>query len=484
MTDIIIPKKLRLIDSREMHGHIRLDIHNTRSGFTERIEQDNLVTDAANEFMWRNALCAFHGDSCKNNISLWGGIFGGVYLFKDTINTSGNMLPFGANRVIGYAGGSTDVQGNRGYYNAAESSFNDSEGVCRTVWDWGTAQANGQIGSVARTMDDTGIGYFGRRRYNSYLLFSGLPQNATDSDTYRYMPIGIDKANGIIYYYRSSNGKYYKGPYSVALSNNTGIINSRIPRDESQLEEICNARGTGYYRENHWVDIANGKIYQAGVTQYGSNQDGIVRLWVVDIATNSYTDTNVTLTGCHINSDYVAFSDGYMYLCGYDPNDSTKFGIYQIELADMTNVNFYCTSDEVISRGYTSPQMPFYLAPWGVSGVSFSVGYVTGGTSYYKEMLMDQDGHFYFGEPCFTSNTQSSSSRSQMKIAYYCGALGPGVDEEPVSFYKPSYDSYSLYSYCYLYNAADYMATVANLVTPVTKTSSETLKLTYTLSDN
>ena len=102
------------------------------------------------------------------------------------------------------------------------------------------------------------------------------------------------------------------------------------------------------------------------------------------------------------------------------------------------------------------------------------------GTYYYCEVCMDKDGNFMFGgitEP----NLYWSTSRFASE--YPPVAAGDGVDTWMMKTYQYYHYTNTSDTRYTMRNDFNYMATICNLGTAVTKTSSETMKLTYTLSD-
>lgn len=475
MTDIIIPKKVDLIKSKEMHGHLTIDIHNTRSGFTERYEQHNTVTTAANEFMWLNYLAYLRNGSAQQPTNVQNGIFGGVCLFGDTIS-GGNMLPLGATPLIGYAGTSTTISGNRGAYNPSESSI--STGWANTVWDWGTSQANGTIASVARTNSVIGNGTFSRNSVGPFFTYY-KPQDDTSSS---YAVIGIDKANEKVYFL-NTDGEYRVGPYETSISIEMGTINAYYaPRLESSITDICSTTPSTIFRR--WFDVDNQTIYAAVVTTGGTSNDGVITIYSTDVSAVSpaETSTAVTLSGCFLQASTAegrvpVISNGHIYILGWNPSDTSDYGIYIMDMSD-NSVAYYSIKSAITSAGYTYSNA-YRMERWKAGGVSVAVILSDSGTTYYKELIVQEDGSFLFEEPGMLSTTNYGN----FYTSYPGLGLGNGADAAMAQLYIYSGGTANS-EYSRIWLPYDYMATYCNLNSTVTKTSSETMKLTYTLSDS
>lgn len=482
MADIWVPKKVPLLQSKELHGRVRIDLHNVRSGSNERVEAHNVVTDAVDDFMLLNYLAFLRGESGARYGTVYSGLFGGVCLFEDEIS-GGNMLPLGANRLVGYAGTSTTVSGNRGYYNGSESSFNAISGVARTVWDWGTSQANGTIKAVARTSESAGNGSFGMAN-SSTRSFRLLPQDMADSNNNRYALIGVDKEDGKMFLYNSRDYGVYECGFTPTLKVSDGSISTlRYPRSLSQMRRLCTGNDTSCLAR--WYNPADKKIYDPHVSSGGTASVGVLGIREIDTTALSPQETwsTTTLAGSRLYNDWnsACCSGGYVYICGYNPDDVSQQGIYRVKLNDLSDVRFFN-----LSAQYPVHDIYYHrVYPWGVAGCCGVMQTVYNGIYRWCEFVMDKDGNFkagWWNEPGLWSG---SDSGGYLDHRYLPLAAGEGVDTWPLKWYDyaASVETYSNQTRSEIYNDFNYMATICNLGTAVTKTSSETMKLTYTLSD-
>ncbi len=483
MADIWVPKKVPLFQSKELHGRVCIDLHNTRSGSNERIEAHNVVTDAVDEFMLLNYFSFMRMNNGARYGNVYMGLFGGCCLFEDEIN-GGNMLPLGANKLVGYAGDSQTVSGNRGYYNSAESSFNDISGIARTVWDWGTAQANGTIKAVARTSSSAGNGSFGNTNASNELGYA-LPQDMADNYSNHFAIIGIDKADGKMFFFKSSNKGIYSMDFTPTFKiKDGGISTQRFPRSMSEMTLLCTADSDN--SKPWWYDPVSKKIYKVGLVAAGSAQDGVIRLYEIDTTavSPSMTYTDISLVGTRLVNSWPASccSGGYIYLYGYDPNDVSQLGFYRVDISDPTDIRFYNLTTKLGAYGYTLQGLyDSWVEPWGVSGMNAEAQVYKNGTTYYTEICLDKNGNMMFGG---ISEPSLYWSTSYFRTSYPPLACGEGVDAWMCKTYQNYHYTNTNDSRWIFRNDFNYMATICNLGTAVTKTSSETMKLTYTLSDS
>lgn len=119
--------------------------------------EENMVTNAVskilspqNEWLYGNTQINLLG-SFATAFPLYQRLFGGVLLFDAVLSEdANNILPFGAAKNVGYAGGEyAGTNKFRGSYNMNESG-EVTDGY-RHVWDFGTDKANGSIKSVCLT---------------------------------------------------------------------------------------------------------------------------------------------------------------------------------------------------------------------------------------------------------------------------------------------------------------------------------------------
>lgn len=147
-----------------IHGHTRIDFKDVKTGKRERIESDNtfMATTLAkymrNFGMSTNTPYANKTWLAQNMVR---NLCGGVFLFKDAIPDNAEYMQAG-NKMT--ANGCYNVVNNGnppefGSWNSIESNIEGNSSAV-LVWDWSTSQGNGQISSVCLTSETGGyIGY-------------------------------------------------------------------------------------------------------------------------------------------------------------------------------------------------------------------------------------------------------------------------------------------------------------------------------------
>ena len=134
-----------------LKGTATIELTNA-DGSREIYKHDNLVTNAPSD------LCkSLRGDyatilkNMANGESYIQALFGGILLFSEALDDSKTKYDIPSGKVVGYASqdayAGLDVA--RGSFNEPESGVQDDGKSYKFVWDFSTAQANGSIASLA-----------------------------------------------------------------------------------------------------------------------------------------------------------------------------------------------------------------------------------------------------------------------------------------------------------------------------------------------
>jgi hypothetical protein len=137
-----------------MKGHVSIELHNHNSGFTERIEQDNMVTNALTYAMGHAVSCGANLSDLMLPVAKRG--LGGLFLFDGKLEENAENVHFPMDvHLIGHAARTVNTDDPmRGSINSLETKRTDTGYV--TVWDFSTSQANGNIASLALTRNTAG----------------------------------------------------------------------------------------------------------------------------------------------------------------------------------------------------------------------------------------------------------------------------------------------------------------------------------------
>lgn len=138
-------------------GHVQIELHNHKTGLKDRIEQDNMVTDAIAD------ICAAYAQNGRTvledtNLTPLATVgLGGLMIFDNTITANAKNYYFPSEgKFVACAGNYVDTESPiRGSKNAAETGWVDSNTYLH-VWDFNTSQANSVIKSLGLTHVDAG----------------------------------------------------------------------------------------------------------------------------------------------------------------------------------------------------------------------------------------------------------------------------------------------------------------------------------------
>lgn len=136
-----------------MHGHARVELRDADTGRLEDVrEHDNLVTDAVRDIVTLEACASSTWDGSGMGVSATfaTSLLGGLAMFDKELEEDASNTDWPSDaHLVGCAGNFTNTSDPMlGSINSIESG--PITGGYRTVWDFGTSQANGTIRSLAR----------------------------------------------------------------------------------------------------------------------------------------------------------------------------------------------------------------------------------------------------------------------------------------------------------------------------------------------
>lgn len=447
--------KLDVPDVAErLHGHVCIDLHNHKSGFTERVEVDNLVTNVVNELMNFIPL----GYSAYNKIfPLYKKVYGGLMVFDGNLNENKNniMLPSEAH-LVARADQTARTGANFGTYNSEESGL--IENGHRAVWDFATNQANGTIGAVARTHAD----------HISQMFCNIVSEVLEGTSGYTR----ITKANGdrTLDFFGSSAGiRRTKWPVKW---NNYAVTDYTIPYWPTREYEtvVAYEASKHYWGDCSKIDYATGDLYTIN-TKYGDNSDNNLYITRWKASDGSYDHTETVLRSFETTSQenfnisksyFLGLANfiygGYAYVIGREPSNSSKYHMYKIRIADPTIFEEIELPDGFVSVSNTLCQISNGLVIMWLNGESSS------NSSYFL---------FYPADDTFVRLDIRDLGNIGESAVH--GMLGDSI----VHFsYSSEYNYYTM-----LHIAQAYLGTIAN-ITPVQKTANQSMKVTYTLTSS
>lgn len=464
-------------------GKTTFELTDVNTGEVDVVEDSNMLTNALQEFLASYGYFGGSGTSFSKIMDdpLWVNGLGGLFLFDTDLDEDVNntFMPAGV-RMIG--NGSIDESNSGavtelGSYNTTESGL-QSDGSVKFVYDFSTQQANGTIACACLTSKIGGYMGMGNEKTSYFNKEYKLEEFRSSSICYSGIPGAEKDKTHLLYPVYSENAMYLTNPYNINYSS-AYVSQHWSSTKKIQILKVragftsVGIKDNNYFKEvmaSYDVDIPQSILdYMGASTNYVTPiSDSINRniyiifnngasalaaggfCWIMKVDKNmnatAYKFTDNIGSGLMIDSAYTVFNGDYLWsytyaspykLFGIKYSDSTQIietgvskgtrnNIYNIDnnlIAIYSRTNYAPTVYDVVNRTHRSVN-----------------GYYASDTSSYSIPFADKKGIYIY------LNT---------RIAPYQ--------------YRIMKDP-------------RYLATINNLSEPVVKTSSKTMKVTYTLT--
>lgn len=518
-----------------LKGITKIELFDAKTGIkTNEIVKENMVTNAVKNIL-NPSLQMITGqpkDSYDNITTqlpdflmrcspIGKVLFGGVLIFSEALDENvDNIIPNISDRknIVGYAGQYAGLTGNnyKGSYNVSES-VKLSNGFTH-VWDFSTEQANGTIAAIALTSAMGGdCGWNTPDNVNNHgnFLIPILSDDFT-ADTKKYDDTDFA-------WYRSTASNFFKVRYSDSSKNSfnefvcngeytmlcglSDIVNNEFTCTYTVSKMACeinlNEKITNNQFENEPAIVStnswaatedleylrayafdstyrvysySGDVYRGDYTtvikykDFTLNDDGTVavsELVTLNISNNAVINAFNTATGSSLdraffscNPQRVYLDSTALYLQGTEYNGRDTSGyVAKIALANTSDVS-------ILSLPLKLLDSPFNISK-AFNGV----------------LLANRDNNK--NRTYFTTDfTEFIRLDSGMMSDCLVEKKSTCIKEPYVTLCESEVDSYHYGArtarVCLL---APYLATINNLQTPVVKTTSKTMKITYTIQN-
>ena len=471
-------------------GKTTFELTDVNTGKVEVIEDSNMITNGLQEVL-RNygyfGCDILNNDTMRNN-SLWVNLLGGLFLFDTALDEDVNntFMPAGV-KMIG--NGSKDVSNSGnvtelGSYNTTESGL-QSDGSIKLVYDFSTQQANGTIACACLTSKIggyIGMGNDSNRYYNeNYNLFEFI----SDGNHYCISNIagaGKDTSH-ILYPVYNENAIYFTNPYNINYSSAYASQHWSTTKKIQILKVRAGFTGVSI-KDRRYLDKVMA-TYNVDIPQY-----------ILDYMGTS--TSNLTISRDSERNVYVIFNKSssrqinagaFCWIMKIDKDmQATAYKFTNnigVALSTETNIITF-DGDYLWAYAYKSP---YYL--YGIKYTDSTQIIETGinkGSKYRlytigKNLIGIYDKSFesiYYYEPTVYDVVNRTHRQANGAIRDNTYKLVPFPDKKGVYLQVDRSNS----SYCNLKVMKDprYLATINNLSEPVVKTSSKTMKVTYTLT--
>lgn len=402
-------------------GNVTIELHNHKTGLRDRIEGENSITSAFQDMI--NRIVA-SGNSVPNPIiqKLLGGI-----IITDSVLSDDISVPYDAQIIgSGYYNGTNVDSTIVGSYNGLESGYSEANLSFTQVYDFSTSQANGTIRSVCLTNQECG------QHPLAYNVSSINPAISLDYEQKRILYVDDED----LYYVALSNGEVFKV---------TGY-NSKTIRINDSLSNIPNGVSTGKF-----VTVPT------DIVMYYDGFDGYVY--------------------------HFSYSSGALYVSRIKVSDYsfTEELNYKNFVVDMTPLPNYIAAD--INNGYIYVIEDEYGSPLTLRKIDYDSGDITEiglGTLFpyvlYGIFVQDNGSLYIQGR---YDNTYTIGARLSGNSVEYDATTGTSATSEwELCGYEKGVVRVTPH---YLLGSIQLLMSNYNLQEAITKTSNQSMKVTYTL---
>ena len=394
----------------KLKGHVKLTLHNCRTGKNEVYEGDNIITNAVRDIFANNYLGAI---DYSKLMPLWSNWFGGILCYQNAFDEDpqtnkpypDDYFPQGddVNPVTAHAGATVPQDfaddRKRGMPNTASQVFSD--GVVKQAWEWGSTQGNGNISALSLThadVGDCGLGStsnaFGAFSPFDLIQGSQLPASDAGLNNKDNLFARYDDNHGL-FFTIGDVGDFYFGRHTSFATKKLTIYVRRLPYFKAGLFETMHADDT--YQRVFTVETSGATMY-AQPSYYFDIEHKY--LWIF------YNNTST---------------------CGTTPGDYWWNGTW-----DNNTVNYFvvdCENEEIIDEG-TIESDTNDLAPLSMPR---SVGAGYSETDFYVNACIVKEGNYvYF--PTGTINGEWTSYDKYRITGYKKINITNQADQSAITF--------------------------------------------------
>lgn len=422
---------------KKIHGHTKIELTDIRTGEKKVIEHDNTFQAGVLANFMRS-LGAFNNNPFDNDTfnsnAKWRSLVGGILLFRDAIDNSNGEVPYMPSGNQMTANGSYNVTnaGNPvelGSWNSIESVIGANSIIL--VYDWDTSHGNGTIGSICLTSETGGyIGYGNPSGESASGREISTNQNSRNPEGFFYNNTK----------YRPTSEGIYKSKATVSEGSVFEGIETLIPYTWPEgMDNFAYDYSNGYiisYYQSYYMNIQPGQTFD---------------LIIFDCATETFTTVTCTNRSSeNINGRNVSAGNGCFFIgTRYDGSSGgSPFHIFDYTTGEYIK-DISLGSDQHATYGLIAPDLEFIA-----------------NTSHNIRIKTDK--------------TDETSWLVTNGKATFSGYYDLGYEEEnDVLFMARGSSSKQTIAI----KSPLYLATINNLSSPVTKDNTQTMKVTYTLTE-
>lgn len=512
-----------------LKGVTKLELFDADTGIlVDSVEESNLVTNAVNNIFngALNALASFNnnGFGTHNSLeylfklpdgyNLAKALFGGVLIFSKNITEDvEHCIPTidEIKSCVGYANLGLTTAGSlfKGSFNKSESEFTDN--TFKFVWDFNSDQCNGDIACICLTSDagaNTGLKYNVIETYDDCHVMNFIQSNMWDKKVsvnynYAHNPMfkssyssssssfsGMYVYNNYLYYV--SRDKVYKYSLERLVSKKGVLLNEAF--NYGSVSTYDGLITLSDYKYSKFLCTDGDKVFEldesqsdvSTLTLYKVSGDAILE--TVSIPTTNINNSIAEYFGDSSASQYVVshYRDGVInnnkiyFLVGECNNTNLSTNPNRLRMYVLSFDGTYTYKDLNITDNLVS----FLFGTTAVGGAGNAYLGVSFTKIFDSLVLISQNsspGYAYYivNDDGSIEDYPFMHNKDSMNYNDIHGAyLNTDWLKEPWFSFK--FSGNGLYNSVDLFQA--YLATINNLETKITKTSGNTLKITYTLT--
>lgn len=452
----------------KIKGRTIIELTDVRTGKVQRFEDNNAFMDSNIEQKFRN-FGIFQTSVLENFAStpLWQKLCGGLLLLDSVVDSNANFVALGQKMTgRGYYGSSNNGSPvSLGSWNATESAV--SSNAVQMVYDFTTSQGNGDIKAVCLTSDYCGRIGLGNQDddYNTALRVS---PNDWQSYNISYTPTGI------------GNGFGFDGDFvycNPVLDGTSLTIDKRIA-NAKKIDLIHTLTGA-YVFDTISVTLPSAMTHTTNLRLRQVSATKLILIGYTSSATNAFSAAIIDLSGTP--------SATVTEITGMDKAGESELD-WSYDNADCIGVDG--NGNPLIAVPTYAHKPIAFLVNAGTGtkqAFKFDENYSTWTSQSYRygNSICGMGNGFFMlsmtsdsvAAPGFVCDMSANSGSGSIHPCE--GAVAKNKLLNGLNLWNNEKNNNDDIRLC---QNPFYLATINNLATPVTKTSSQTMKVTYVIS--